>query len=460
MNHLLEKLRNGDSFNTKDSLLLTIYLSIPAILSQITVVVMEYADASMAGRLGAKASASIGLVSTTTWLIGGFLLAVSLGFSVQIAHHIGAKENKEARNLVKAGLLSAMIFSCLICFISVLIAPYLPIWLGGNKDIIHQASLYFLVFSLAIPFQELSVTCSGMLQSSGNMKIPGVLNVFMCLLNILFNAVFIFPQGTFAFLPGFNLGVLGAGLGTALSQIIISLCLLYYLLFKSEILHHRKDEKTVFHYYYFENAVKIALPVILEQIALNGAQIISTRIISPLGNIAIAANSFSVTAEGLCYMPGFGIASAASTIIGQSIGAKRSELAKRLGWVVIVFGMIIMTLMGILMYIFAPLMIGLMSPDSAIRELGVSVLRIEAFAEPLFAAAIVGTGIFRGIGDTLMPTIINFMSMWLIRLPLAYFLAPILGLRGVWIGMALELTGRGFLYLLRLKTKKWSEYRH
>lgn len=263
MNHLLEKLRNGDSFNTKDSLLLTIYLSIPAILSQITVVVMEYADASMAGRLGAKASASIGLVSTTTWLIGGFLLAVSLGFSVQIAHHIGAKENKEARNLVKAGLLSAMIFSCLICLISVLIAPYLPIWLGGNKDIIHQASLYFLVFSLAIPFQELSVTCSGMLQSSGNMKIPGVLNVFMCLLNILFNAVFIFPQGTFAFLPGFNLGVLGAGLGTALSQIIISLCLLYYLLFKSEILHYRKDEKTVFHYYYFENAVKIALPVIL-----------------------------------------------------------------------------------------------------------------------------------------------------------------------------------------------------
>ena len=183
----------------------------------------------------------------------------------------------------------------------------------------------------------------------------------------------------------------------------------------------------------------------------------STKIVAPLGTVAIAANSFSVTAESLCYMPGYGIGSAATTLIGQSIGAGRKDLTKRFGWLTTGLGMLIMTGSGILLYIFAPFMIGLLSPDPEIRELGAAVLRIEAFAEPMYAASIVATGVFRGAGDTFIPSCINLFSMWCVRIPLGAFLAPRFGLHGVWFAMCVELCVRGVLFLIRLSGKKWQK---
>lgn len=453
---LLLKLRNGDKLTLKDSIKLTIQISLPAIMSQISTIIMEYADASMVGRLGAHDSASIGLVSSSTWLIGGLLNAASLGFSVQLAHRIGAKDNKEARNIMKIGLLSTMLFSIVMLLIAISIAKWLPSWLGGNKAIIDHASLYFLIFACQLPFQQLNNVAGGMLQASGNMKTPSLLNILMCLLNILFNLLLIFPSGTVGSLPGWNLGIAGAALGTAFSQAIISLIMLYWLLRRSELLKLRKGEKMHFSKDYFISAFRIALPVALEQIAQDGAQIVSTRIVAPLGTKAIAANSFSVTAESLCYMPGYGIGVAATTMIGQSIGAKREDLTYRLGWLVTILGMAVMSITGILMYIFAPFMLATLTPDPSIQMLGVRVLRIEAFAEPLFAASIVATGVLRGTGDTMIPSLFNLVSMWLVRLPLAALLSPQIGLVGVWSAMATELSVRGILFLWRLSKRNWS----
>lgn len=453
---LLLKLRNGDKLTLKDSIKLTIQISLPAIMSQISTIIMEYADASMVGRLGAHDSASIGLVSSSTWLIGGLLNAASLGFSVQLAHRIGAKDNKEARNIMKIGLLSTMLFSIVMLMIAISIAKWLPSWLGGNKAIIDHASLYFLIFACQLPFQQLNNVAGGMLQASGNMKTPSLLNILMCLLNILFNLLLIFPSGTVGSLPGWNLGIAGAALGTAFSQAIISLIMLYWLLRRSELLKLRKGEKMHFSKGYFISAFRIALPVALEQIAQDGAQIVSTRIVAPLGTKAIAANSFSVTAESLCYMPGYGIGVAATTMIGQSIGAKREDLTYRLGWLVTILGMAVMSITGILMYIFAPFMLATLTPDPSIQMLGVRVLRIEAFAEPLFAASIVATGVLRGTGDTMIPSLFNLVSMWLVRLPLAALLSPQIGLVGVWSAMATELSVRGILFLWRLSKRNWS----
>lgn len=139
------------------------------------------------------------------------------------------------------------------------------------------------------------------------------------------------------------------------------------------------------------------------------------------------------------------------------MGAGRKDILRRLGWSVVIFGAAIMTASGILMYIFAPEMIGILSPDPAIRELGTRILRIEAFAEPMFGASIVAAGVFHGTGDTLHPTIFYIASMWLVGLPMAFILSKTIGLRGVWIAMAVELTVRGILFLIRLSGRKWHE---
>ena len=108
---------------------------------------------------------------------------------------------------------------------------------------------------------------------------------------------------------------------------------------------------------------------------------------------------------------------------------------------------------GALMYLLAPQMIGVLSADAQIRALGTQILRIEAFAEPLYAASIVASGVFRGAGDTVVPSVLSLVSMWGVRIPLAAFLAPRFGLPGVWCAMCVELCVRGLLFTLLLETR-------
>lgn len=462
--YLLAGLREGKKLTLRHQLELIIRLSIPAIFAQISSIVMEYIDASMVGRLGADASASIGLVASSTWLMGGLTSAYNTGFSVQVAHRIGAGDDKGARRIMRQGLVTALFFSFVLLCIGVAISRELPVWLGGGREICHDAFHYFLIYSLALPVMQMNLAAGAMLQSSGNMRLPSILHVLMCFLDILFNLVLIFPARTVSllgktlFVPGVGLGVLGAALGTALAQLVIMICMMYFLLFRSPALHLRKGERLRFHRKDIKKAICISVPVGVEQFIMSGAQIMSTRIVAPLGMISIAANSFSITAESLCYMPGYGIGSASTTLIGQSIGAGRHDLTKRLGWIATGFGMAVMAVSGACMYLIAPWMISVLSPDMAIRQLGTAVLRIEAFAEPMYAASIVASGVFRGAGDTLIPSCLNFCSMWLIRLPLAAFLAPRFGLKGVWIAMCIELCVRGILFLLRLGvSKNWDK---
>ncbi|MDE6161575.1 MAG: MATE family efflux transporter, partial [Muribaculaceae bacterium] len=163
----------------------------------------------------------------------------------------------------------------------------------------------------------------------------------------------------------------------------------------------------------------------------------------------------AVTAESLCYMPGFGIGDAATTLAGQSYGAKRPELVRSFGYICVCMGMVVMTVMGAVMYVAAPLMMDIMTPVESIRALGIEVLRIEAWAEPMYAASIVAYGAMVGVGDTKWPAVMNFGSIWLVRIPIAAILAPTMGLLGVWIAMAFELTFRGCIFLWRLISGVW-----
>lgn len=456
---LLGRLRNGEPLSFQEQLLMIVQLSLPAIVAQISSIVMQYIDASMVGQLGASDSASIGLVSSSTWLFNGVCSAVIVGFTVQVAQSIGAGETRTARQLMKQAFFVCVGFALCLSALGVLLHRGLPAWLGGEAAIQKHASQYFLVFALALPVAQLNSLAGGMLQSSGNMRVPSALNVMMCALDVVFNVLLIFPsREVFGILvPGAGLGVMGAAIGTALAQLVTACLMLWFLLVRSPMLHLRRGEGLSFSKDHLLRAAKIAIPVGFEQVILCGAQIASTKIVSPLGTVSIAANSFSITAESLCYMPGYGIGTAATTLIGQSIGARRHDLTRRLGYLCTGLGMTVMTLSGIVMYWAAPTMIGLLSPDPAIVALGAQALRIEAFAEPMYAASIVASGVFRGTGDTLVPSCMNFLCMWIIRLPLAAYLAPRLGLRGVWIAMCIELCIRGVLFLIRLRGKRWME---
>lgn len=459
--NLLKDMISGKSMTASQQIGLTVRLSIPAILAQISSIVMQYIDASMVGRLGANASGAIGLVSSTTWLFGGLCIAVTTGFTVQIAQAVGAGEDKSARNIMKQGLIIALCISALLALVAALISTPLPRWLGGEAAIQKMASQYFLVYMLGLPALQMNSIAGGMHQSSGNMRLPGILNVMCCVMDVIFNLFFIFPTRivqinsiTFT-MPGLGLGVAGAALGTITAEAVTCAIMVTALLWKNRTLHLRKGEHLSFHRDTLARAVKIGAPVGLEQMVMCSAYVMSTKIVSPLGTIAIAANSFAVTAESFCYMPGYGVQAAATTLVGQCVGAGQKQLSRRMAWITMGLGVSVMTVGGVLMYIAAPAMIGVLTPNEEIRDLGAAVLRIEAFAEPFYAASIVASGALRGAGDTLVPSCMNFASMWCVRIPLAAILAPRVGLYGVWIAMCVELCFRGILFTARLKRERW-----
>ncbi len=461
-NRLLALIRERKPMTLGQQLRLTVQLSIPAIIAQLSSIVMQYIDAAMVGRLGAGASASIGLVSTTTWLFWGLCAAVSSGFSVQVAHRIGAGDMAGARAVLRQSLTATLVFSLLLALCGVALSGVLPAWLGGDVSIRREASLYFLIFSLFLPALQMNFLAGGMLRCSGNMHIPSLLGVTMCALDVVFNFFLIFPSrpwsvaGVTFTMPGAGLGVCGAALGTAAAEAVVAGILLWYLWRRSDVLKlsgergsFRPQPETL------SRALRIGFPMCMEHVVICGAQIMTTTIVAPLGVFAIAANSFAITAESLCYMPGYGIAEAATTLVGQSLGAGRRTLTRRFARMTVLMGMVVMGLMGILMYVYAPQIIGLMTPVEEIRQLGIMALRIEAFAEPMFAASIVAYGVFVGAADTIVPCLMNFFSIWAVRLSLAALLAPTLGLKGVWIAMCVELCFRGVIFLVRLLRERW-----
>ena len=419
-------------------------LSLPAILTQITTIVMQYIDSAMVGALGANASAAIGLVATATWLLSGVTYAVAAGFSVQTAHRIGAGDNIGARTVVRHGLVAALAVSGLMGLGAALISSPLPVWLGGDADITADAAAYFFTFALMLPFSQLNSLTSSFLQCTGDMVTPSILNALMCVLDVIFNALLI---------PHY--GVFGAGLGTMLACAVTSLIMLWRCCGRNAALRLRRNERHGLDADILKNAFKIGAPVAVQEIAMNGALVVATMIIAPLGNVALAANSFAVTAENLCYMPGFGISTAAATVVGRSVGAGDAALAKRYGNICTALGAVLLGLCGGVLMFACPLLFRFLTPDLAVRELAAQVLRIELFAEPLFGVSIVAAGVLRGAGDTFVPSLLNLGSIWIVRIGLALLLVEPLGLKGMWIAMATELCVRGLLMLYRQHTSKY-----
>ena len=324
-NRQLVRLREGENLTTVQQVSLIASLSFPAILAQLTSVVMQYIDASMVGRIGSEAPAAIGLVSSSTWLIWGLCFACVTGFTVQVAQRVGAGEEPEAFSAVRHGLMVAVLSGIIAAVFCAAVSGVLPVWLGGSSEIRGDASAYFLIYMSFMPVMILEVAAAGMLEASGNMKVPSVLSILICVLDVIFNFFLIFPSRTAVvfsrpvFIPGAGMGVRGAALGTVLSEVCGAVPMCLFMLKRFPVLKSypemmrfaqtlkKKDPEsrqsgseypdTAFSGMAafrseMGRAVKIALPIGAEQIAGNGAQVLFTRIVAPLGTVAMAAHTF------------------------------------------------------------------------------------------------------------------------------------------------------------------------
>ena len=453
---------NGDP-SMKMTIATIMTLALPAIIEQMMITMVQYVDTAMVGSLGSNATAAVGLTASTTWLIGGILNAAAIGFSVQVAQLIGAQQIERAKSVIGQAVQFIFVFGTMIGIIAFAVSYPLPMLLGAEKAIRGEASLYFRIIACSVPFNFCSLMLSSIIRCSGDSRTPMILNLSINLINIVLNFLLIYPTRKITFfgyefnMIGAGMGVSGAALGSFLSLFIVSVMFMFVLYCK------KSDVRMPFgRFYRFEKGVllsawKLGLPVALERSLTCIAQIIITSIITSVGTVAVAANHLAVTAESLSYMPAYGLSSAGTAMVGQAMGARRLDLAKRFSRITTYIGVIIMTLGGVLLYILAPDLIRIFSNEAEVIALGTSVLRIVAFAEPCFAMAIVITGILRGAGDTKAPFLISFATMWGIRITVSLLLSKPFGLVGIWLAMAIELCARGILFMIRLYRNKWLE---
>ena len=459
LEQLSARMRQGETIPSRQTAQVALALSIPSILEQLVVTAMGYIDAAMVGHIGAEATASIGIVSSSTWLLHGVLVGLYTALSIQIAQYLGADRQDDARSVLRQAMLFNVILGVGAALFGLGISPFLPGWLGADPSLRANATAYFAIWSTALPFTMAMGMYTSILRAEGYALTASLISVLVCVLDAIFNFFLINPTRTLWGITvwGAGLGVPGAALGTALATVVGGLLALAILLLREGPLCIRKPAPWKITRSCLRNLLWVGGPLAGERAAISLAQVVVVRIVAGLGTVAIAANSLAVNAEGLCYMAGYGIQDASIALVGQAVGAHRRDMSKRFAWLCTGMGMGIMALSGVLMWLFAPALMSIFTADAAVIALGAQMLRIEAFAEPMFGASIVASGAMQGAGDSAACFVLNLFSMWGVRLTLAFLLAPRFGLAGVWTAMCVELCTRGVLFLLRLARGKWLE---
>ncbi len=455
------------------------FLAWPAILEQLFLTLVNYVDTAMVGAIGngTDAGAAIGVIAPYTWMINGMFSALGTGFSVFVGRAFGAGDYAYAKKVIRQGVMAAC---CLGLFFTILIeiaAPFIPDLMGADPSIGENSTKYLRFLALGYTFSSMSVMAASVLRCAGDTRTPFVCNVLMNLMNVCLNFLLIFETRTITLFDGgvellgisvpevsfrmwgAGLGVAGAAAASAMSLTVMGLVMLSRLFFKKypariSIREDWKPDKQI-----MSSSIRLALPVAGERVTQNLGQIAMTALVTGIGTAALAAHNYAITAESITYMPAFGFTAAATTLVAQSLGAKKAELASRFGRLCILSGVIFMSVVGVLLFLFSYDLVGIFSSDPEVIELGGSVLRIEAFAQPFFALQMVAAGALRGAGDTKMPFVYTVIGMWGVRVVTAVLLirAFDFGLYGAWIAMVANIVVSGTLMLIRFARNRWTK---
>ncbi len=436
-------------------------LAFPAIIEQILNTMVSYVDTGMVGVLGANATAAVGINAPVMWLLAGCMQGVGVGYSVLVAHAIGGQDLARARKVIIQSLLAVAV--CGLAFFALFLglAGFIPQWLGAEPEVMAGAVAYLRIYALALPFGAILYILSAIIRCMGNTKLPLILNTAANLLNVVLNYFLIYPTRDVGGVTvwGAGLGVAGAAAATSISIAVAGLALLatFFLRrdgFRLSLKEDWRPDGPI-----IRRAAKLGLPYIAERCAINLGQIATTYIIGTIGTVAMAANHIAVTAEGLCYLPAYGISYAATTLVGQSVGAGDLEGAKKYGSLSGKLGFGLCALTGAALFVFAPQLASLFNDDPLVIAEAAKVLRVVAPAEPMFAAFIVMAGALRGAGDTKFPMILCLVSMWGVRILLSPILVFVfqVGLVGVWAAMAADLVVRGTGCVLRWHRGSWQK---
>ena len=438
-------------------------LAWPAIIENLSITLVIFIDSAMVGSLGALATAAVGVNASPGWLMNGLLMALGVGGSALIARMTGADDREGISSVARHTMVVALFISVILMLFALFFAPLVPRLMGADPAVHPEAVAYLRLVGLAFVPHFCGMAASALLRGAGDTRSPMRAALLANSMNVAGNFLLIFPArqvtllGLRFMMPGAGLGVRGAAIATAIATGVSGFYLLYLLYAKKGSLALGRKPGFQLQRAMFSRILRIAVPAALERVSINLGQIVFAGMVAKLGVSALAAHHLSIGIESMGYMPGYGFAVAAATLVGQRLGASQPQEARGLGLRAISTGVLTMAAIGVIMFIFADALIAFFTPDPQVRMIGAGLIRICAFEQPFSALSIIAPGALRGAGDTRAPFYISFASMWGVRLVFAWLLGTVFkwGVQGIWIAMVLDLAVRGFLLLKRFKRGAW-----
>jgi putative MATE family efflux protein len=426
-----------------------LHLAIPSAGEMLLGMLVGLVNTYLVGHLGAASLTAVGLGVQVSMAAMVLFSAVGTGATAVTARMIGAKDMKGANRVVSQSVLIAFGCGLLSSFLLVTFAEPAMVLMGATGESLAQGVLYLRIICIVFPVSSMIFVGGACLRGAGDTRTPllvmGVVNVF----NIVVAWVLVEGIGPFP-----TLGVEGAAYGSALARFLGGL-IVFVLLLKGRSglrLRWRGLDREV-----MWRILRIGLPASLDQLIFRIGSLVWIRIVASLGTVAFAAHQIVLNGESISFMPGWGFAVAATTLVGQGLGARDHERAEKDALVAFYFSAVFMSLMGIVFFLFAAQIVGLFTDDADIIAMGTLPLRLIGLVQPFLAAMMVFSGSLRGAGDTLTPMLVNGASVWLLRIPLSLLVVEWLGwgLTGVWMVMALDLTVRGIVLFWQFRVGRW-----
>lgn len=425
----------------------------PAIIENLLHTLVGVVDTAMVGRLGAYALASVGLANQIFNVGLTVFAALATGSTALVARHIGASQKDEAEEVARQSLVLGVLVSA---FVLVILVGFGPALLGllfrrSEALVLQHGGIYVRIVACALIFNYFLIVINAILRGAGDTRTPMQITALVNVVNIILNAVFIYGLG-----PAPALGVAGAALATALSQSLGGILALRHL-FRNKLLSIKLSDSFKPNGAMIKRIMNIGVPAGFEQGIMRVAQLVYTMVVSSLGTVAYAAHQVALNAESLSFMPGAGFAVAATTLVGQSLGAEQPEEAQEAGNVARTMGIVVMSVMGAIFLLFPGPIVRIFSNDPGVMELAAACLRLVAISQPALATIMILAGGLRGAGDTRSIVKITLLGFIVVRLGTAYLLAIVLnmGLIGAWIAMVVDLFFRGFLVNRRFQGGHW-----
>jgi len=430
-------------------------LAWPAIVDQFLTMAVNMVDTAMVGRLGAAALAAVGLGAQVMMMATAVFSSVTTGTTALVARFTGACEPENARKTARQSLIFGGFLAFASSLFFVLLADQIVgvLFSRAEKDVMDGAALYVRIVGMGLIPQFLLIVTNSILRGAGDTRTPMQITAIANVVNAVGNYFLIFGVGIFP-----RLGLAGAAIATTVAHIVAGILALRALFGgkKAVALSLRDDFRP--NTEVLMRILNVGIPAGMEQGVMRVGQLLYTMILSSLGTVAYAAHRIALQAESLSFMPGFGFALAATSLVGQALGAEEPEEAEYVGLEAARIAAIGMGLMGVIFLIFPRALVSVFTTDEAVIAQSAVVIRIVAVSQPFMALHMVLAGGLRGAGDTRTVMLVSLIGICGIRLALTLLLVYLgWGLVGAWIAMTVDLVIRGSLLYWRFRQGRWKE---